>query len=377
MPTALEYTQSMVAFDSVSSKSNVEVTNQIDDWLRKLGCEVERIDYIDEKGVPKSNVLGKIGSGTGGLAYFGHSDVVPATTWVFSEHGPFEPTIKEGKLYGRGTTDMKGSVACFLAAMEAYKDRSFSEPVYFCCTADEEVGMRGAEQVVERSTLYREMVEGQSRAIIGEPTMLDVVHGHKGGCSIVITSKGRAAHSSTKEGTNANWKMIPFLAEMNALNDEMESDPKWRNEEFNPPTMTMNLGINDFTYAINITPPQSVCTVYYRQMPGVDASPIFERCLATAEKYGLETDVRFKANPFYIAPDAPYVQECLELADNKTPRTVSYGTDGAWYYELKQAVVMGPGSIAQAHTHDEWIELSELERGTDVYSRMIERWCLS
>lgn len=376
MPTALEYTQSMVEFDSVSSKSNVDVTNQVDDWLRQLGCDVERVEYNDAKGVPKSNVIAKIGSGTGGLAYFGHSDVVPANTWVFDEHGPFEPTIKEGKLYGRGTTDMKGSVACFLAAMQTVQNQKLTAPVYFCCTADEEVGMRGAEEVVKESKLYREMVEGQSRAIIGEPTMLDVVHGHKGGCSIRVTSKGRAAHSSTKEGTNANWKMIPFLAEMKALNDEMESDPKWRNEEFNPPTMTMNLGINDHTTAINITPPQSICTVYYRQMPKIDADPIFNRILKSAEEHGLEADVSFKANPFYIDPDSKFIQECLELSENKQPRTVSYGTDGAWYYELKQAVVMGPGSIAQAHTHDEWLELTEFDRGTDLYSRMISRWCL-
>ncbi len=376
MPSALEYTLSMVAFDSVSSKSNVEVTNQIEDWLKQLGCEVERVDYIDANGVSKSNILGKIGSGEGGLAYFGHSDVVPATTWVFDEHGPFEPTIKDGKLFGRGTTDMKGSVACFLAAMESVKDKQLTAPVYFCCTADEEVGMRGAEQVVKNSSMYREMVAGQARAIIGEPTMLDVVHGHKGGCSIVVTSKGRAAHSSTKEGTNANWKMIPFLAEMKALNDELESDPKWQNEEFTPPTMTMNIGINDHTGAINITPPQSICTIYYRRMPGIDAEPIFERIQNAAESNGLEFDVRFRANPFYIDPNAEYVQECLELAENKTPRTVSYGTDGAWYYELERAVVMGPGNIAQAHTHDEYLDLKEFDRGTDIYTRMIHRWCL-
>lgn len=375
MPTALEYTQSMVSFDSVSSKSNVDVTNQVEEWLVRLGCETERVDFTDEDGVAKANVVAKLGTGTGGLAYFGHTDVVPADTWIFDEHGPFDPTIKDGKLYGRGSTDMKGSVACFLAAMEAVQGQQFTAPIYFCCTADEEVGMRGAEQVVKRSKLYREMVEGQSRAIIGEPTLLNVVHGHKGGCSFTVTSRGRAAHSSTKEGTNANWNMIPFLAEMKALNEEMESDPKWRNDEFNPPTMTMNLGINDHTPAINITPPQSVCTVYYRQMPGLDASPVFERCKAAAEANGLDFEVMFQAKSFYIDPKSQFIQECLQFSENKEPRTVSYGTDGAWYYELKQAVVMGPGSIAQAHTHDEWIDLKEFERGTEVYSKMIDFWC--
>lgn len=377
MPTALEYAQQMIAFDSVSSKSNVEVTNQVEDWLVKLGCETERVDYIDPKGVAKSNVIAKLGNGTGGIAYFGHTDVVPAENWYFTEHGPFDPTIRDGKLYGRGSTDMKGSVACFLAAMEQLRASSFSSPVYFCCTADEETGMRGAEQVVKRSQLYREMVAGQSRTIIGEPTSLEVVHGHKGGCGIVVTSRGKASHSSTKEGLNANWKMIPFLQEMYAINEEMENDPQWRNPAFDPPTMTMNLGINDHTPAINITPPQSVCTVYFRQMPGIDATPFIQRCRNVAELQGLEFEIMFQAKPFYVDPESPFIQECLEFSDRKTPRTVSYGTDGAWYYELKQAVVMGPGSIAQAHTHDEWIQLEEFERGTRTYARMIERWCCS
>ena len=376
MSTALEYTQALVEFDSVSSKSNVAVTDQVDEWLKKLGCEVERIDYTDHNGVPKSNVVGKLGSGLGGVAYFGHTDVVPATTWVFDDHGPFEPTIKEGRLYGRGTTDMKGSVACFLEAMEGFRNQSLSEPIYFCCTADEEVGMRGAEQVVQNSQLYREMVEGQSRAIIGEPTLREVVHGHKGGCGLRISAKGRAAHSSSKEGINANWKMIPFLAAMQELNEEMETDPKWQNPEFNPPTMTMNLGINDHTAAINITPPQSICTVYYRQMPKIDAEPIYQRILDSAEQHGLEVDVSFKARPFYIEPNSEFIQECLQLTGTEKPKTVAYGTDGAWYYELERAVVLGPGSISQAHTHDEWIDLEEFRLGTELYRKMISRWCL-
>ena len=374
--TALEYAQELIRFDSVSSKSNVDVTNQVEQWLKELGCETERIDYTDDKGVAKSNVVGKLGRGTGGMAYFGHTDVVPASDWVFDEHGPFEPTVKRSKLYGRGSTDMKGSVACMLAAIEKQKSRKLSAPIYLCCTADEEVGMVGAETVVKRSELYREMVEGQSRAIIGEPTEFDVIYGHKGGCAMTITSKGRASHSSTKEGLNANWKMIPFLAEMKKLNEELESDPKWTNEEFHPPTMTMNLGINDHTGAINITPPQSICTVYFRQMPGLDANPIVERIQRCAEENGLECEQFFRAKPMYVDPKSEFIQECLDFSASKTPKTVAYGTDGAWFSELKQAVVFGPGSIAQAHTHDEWVELEALQKGTEVYAKMIERWCL-
>src|SRR5690606_11570558 len=111
----------------------------------------------------------------------------------------------------------------------------------------------------QRSAMYQEIVEGEARSIVGEPTQFRVVHGHKGGFSARITSHGIAAHSSTTKGVNANWKMIPFLAEMKQLRDELEADPQWRNENFNPPTMSMNLTITDHNPALNITSAQSVC----------------------------------------------------------------------------------------------------------------------
>src|SRR5262245_60652577 len=112
--------------------------------LLRLGFDTERLEYHDPNGVRKASVVGKKGRGTGGMAYFGHTDVVPADDWKFAEHGPFQPTIRNGRLYGRGSCDMKGSVACVLAAAERNKDREFSHPLYVACTADEEVGYLGA-----------------------------------------------------------------------------------------------------------------------------------------------------------------------------------------------------------------------------------------
>ena len=200
-----------------------------------------------------------------------------ATTWFSEEHGPFTPTVVGDKLYGRGSCDMKGSIACMMAAAERFSAAELNQPIYITCTADEETGYGGANEVVKHSRLYREMVDGNSRGIIGEPTRLDVVYAHKGCIGLVATSKGRAAHSSTREGLNANLAMIPYLAEMKAIHDETEADPAWRNDEFDPPTMSWNIGINDHTAAINITAPQSVCTVYFRPMPGHDPEPLIER----------------------------------------------------------------------------------------------------
>jgi len=377
MPTALDIASELVEFDSVSSKSNVPVTEYVEYRLGQLKFDIERIDYLDEQGVAKANIIGKLGSGMGGMAYFGHTDVVPALNWKFSEHGPFTPTVREGRLYGRGSTDMKGSVACMLSAIFEIAHRPLRAPIYVCCTADEEAGMIGAEHVQQDSRLFREIVAGDSRSIVGEPTSLEVVHGHKGGCSLRITARGIAAHSSTTKGINANWKMIPFLAEMKDLYDELQTDPRWQNNDFDPPTMTLNLGINDSNPAMNITAAQSVCTVYFRAMPGINTDPILERIQAAARANDLEFIQSFRATPFYRDPHSPFVQECLNFSDRKQSRTVAYGTDAAHFHELKNCVIFGPGSIAQAHTFDEWIQLDDLARGTQTYRQMLEHWCVT
>ena len=193
------------------------------------------------------------------------------------------------------------------------------------------------------------MVDGESNGIIGEPTMLEVVYAHKGTYGFVATSKGRAAHSSTREGINANLAMIPFLTEMKSIHDEIESDPSWKNNEFDPPTMSWNIGINDHTKAFNITPPQSVCTVYFRPMPGQNADALVERARKAAVDNRIEFDLRSQATPLYVDPQSDFVKEVLQLTGKKTPRTVSYGTDGAMLSALKKIVVLGPGDIAQAH----------------------------
>ncbi len=375
--TALDHAKKLVSFDTVSRLSNVEISDHVDAVLRSLGFETERIDYEDRKGVPKSNVLGRIGpSVADGLAYFGHTDVVPADDWKFTGHGPFEPTVKDGRLYGRGSCDMKGSVACMLAAVATLDASKLQRPVYVVCTADEEVGYGGALQVVERSATYGEIVESRAHGIIGEPTLLEVVHAHKGGCGMVVTAHGEAAHSSTAHGRNANLDMIPFLGDLKGLHDEAESDPQWRNDDFDPPTVCMNIGVNDHTRAVNVKPPQSVCTIYLRPMPGVPGAVFRDRILRLAERHGLETQMIFEAEPMWTPPDTEFVRTMLDLAGREKSHTVGYGTDGGAFTAVERKVVFGPGSIAQAHTHDEWIALDQLEKGTAAFVQLIEHFCL-
>lgn len=376
MTNPVECASRLVAVDSVSSISNSPVSDVVENELRSLNFQVERQEFLDPHGIPKVNVIGKLGPGTGGIAYFGHTDVVPVTSWSVREHGPFQPTVKNGRLYGRGSCDMKGSIACAISAASRLQPGSLKQPVYIVCTADEEVGFHGARYVVEHSDLYREMVTAQTKAIIGEPTELNVVHAHKGIFGFRAIAHGKAAHSSTREGVNANLLMIPFLQEMKQIHEETLQDPYWLNHEFDPPWISWNLGINDQNCAVNITAPASICTVYFRPMPGQDGDRLVSRAKAAADRLGLEFRLECKGEPLYADPAGDFVQETLKSVGQASSKTVCYGTDGVMFTELKQILVLGPGSIKQAHTDDEWISLEQLDRGTDVFEQLFRKWCV-
>ena len=372
---ALRYAKRLVEFDSTSKKSNRMVSKYLEMKLTKHGFIVEKLEYRDRKDVRKVCLIAKKGTGTGGLAYFAHSDVVPAKNWFSKKFGPFEPRIARERLYGRGSCDMKGSIATMLAAAQKFSWDDLKQPFYFVVTADEEVGFLGAKFVVEESKQYREMVDGRTKAIIGEPTSMEVVHAHKGSVKIVAKSRGEAAHSSTTAGKNANHAMIPFLVEMKKIFEETESDANWQNKLFVPPTVSWNILMKDNSPALNIKPSKSSCVIYARAMPNVDMQPLLDRTKKCAEENGLELSIKKFGNPLLVDPNSDFVNGNLKLANRKQAKTVSYGTDGGILTELEDKIVFGPGSIQQAHTNDEWISLEQLKLGTEIYGKMIRHWC--
>lgn len=366
--------QELIRLPSVSASSNLPITTVIENLLRGTGFETERVDYRDARGVEKGCVVARRGPAGTGLALFAHSDVVAVDSWSYPRTGPWEPDLTSDRIYGRGACDMKGSIACMLAAA-AQASGNQQGPLFITVTADEEVGYGGAREVVARSRIYREIVESGSRAIIGEPTSLQVVHAHKGGRAMRITATGRAAHSSTGKGINANEKMIPFLSRLLELHHGLETAPGWRDDRFEPPTPTMNIGINDHNGTLNITSPRCECTLYFRPMPGQNADGIVKRIEDMAASCGLTAERLFPGEPLFTDPESPFIRELLSVTQCSASRTVAYGTDGAVFTELKQIAVLGPGDIAQAHTDDEWISLDQLRRGTALYAELIERWC--
>jgi len=372
---ALRYAKRLVGFDSTSHRSNSLISKYLEMKLTKHGFVVEKLEYHDHRNVRKTNLVAKKGGGQGGLAYFGHSDVVPAKKWFTKKFGAFEPAIARERLYGRGSCDMKGSIACMLTAAQQFDWDELKQPLYFVVTADEEIGFHGARCVAEESKLYREMVSHATKAIIGEPTSLEVVHAHKGSLEMTAIARGKAAHSSSRKGVNANLNMIPFLADMKAIYDEVESDTKWQNDIFEPPTLSWNISIKDDAQALNVTASKSVCQMYVRPMPGIDVEPLVKRVRESAERNEIELTVSEFGNPLFVDPGSDFVQESLKLAHRPRSKTVSYGTDGGIFTEIENKIVFGPGSIEQAHTFNEWISLEQLSLGTEMYAKMIRHWC--
>ena len=365
----VQLTRRLVAFPSESQTSNVEVTEYIADILNDLQFEIERLPYVDKNGVDKISIVARLGRGSGGLSLMSHDDVVPALP------EQYKPKLTGGKLYGRGSCDMKGPLAATLCAAARFSKADLKQPLFIVVTADEEVQAVGAHMVTKKSKLFAQASSGYG--IICEPTRLNVVYAHKGSMSIAVTSTGRAAHTSTLKGTNANVKMIPFLQEMREIYDLVLADPAFRNDEFKPPHSEWSIGINDHNIATNISPVRSVCTINYRPMPGVDVKSLIARTRDSARRHGLKCEIRHVGEPVYTDPSSPLVKTALKIAGKRRAMTVPYGTDGmAFGQKMKQMVVLGPGDIAQAHTVDEWVEVDQLKKGVALYERFIDHACV-
>ncbi len=371
---ALSLARELIAIPSYSQISNATVSDVLAERLRQAGFEtIERLVYqdtrVDLAGVAKHTLVARKGQGQGGLGFLAHSDTVPADgAWQ-----PFTPRVEGGKLIGRGACDMKGPLAAALVAAAAVEASALRQPLYFVITADEEQGFGGAKQAIAESKL---LAEGwPTHAIITEPTSLAPVYAHKGGHHVQVTAHGEAAHTSTGRGVSANFLIAPFLAEMAAWEPELRSDPRYLDEEFDPPHGGINLTLNDGGTPSNITAAKTVATLALRAAPRMDYRGAVQHIVERAAAHGLETAVS-GYDPFYTSPDAEIVRVAATVTGER-PRTVSYGTDGLVFREIDglAMVVLGPGDIAQAHTVGEWIEVAELERSVGVYRALIERLC--
>ena len=365
-------TKRLVEMPSVSQQNNTAISDYLQTLLQSAGFVVERLSYTDKNQVEKVNLVAKLGDGHGGLAFCSHSDVVPGQE---QDWQPWQPEVRDGLLYGRGSCDMKGALAATLVAVFEADNSRLSQPIYIVVTADEEIGLLGAKYVAEHSQILG--ASSPSYGIIAEPTEMIPVYAHKGMCEVRVTARGVAAHTSTGLGKSANFVIAPFLAEMAELADKCRHDPAFQNDEFNPPTNGFNMTITDFNCASNVTAPKAVSRISFRIMPNTptDKDELVEMIVNKAQRAGLETVVRSQP-PLLISPSAKVVHTaCIATQINK-PGTVSYGTDGIYLQEvIEELVVLGPGDIGVAHTVGEYVPVAELHKAVGVYKEMIERLC--
>lgn len=366
----LELTKDLVRINSVSDRNNAPIADFLEPIFQEHGFATERIVYTDKKGVEKTTLVASKGNGAGGIGFFSHSDTVPGTGWSTD---PWTPVVAGDRLIGLGACDMKGPLAATIAAAAPIAADALNKTVFIAVTADEEIGYQGAKEMLARS----ELLKGAqlAMAIVPEPTSLDPVYAHKGGAGVEVTAHGVAAHTSNDTGISATFLIAPFLNDMAELAKEIKRDTSYHRPEFVPPTPGFNVTINDFGTPGNVTAARTVCTVGFRPMPGDRSDDLLAYIVGKAESYGLEVTSSRSMPGFSTSPDAPVVR-AVAAATDRAPRTVSYGTEGSLYAPLYDTVVCGPGSIAQAHTDGEWIEIAQLTEAVEVYTRLIETFCM-
>ena len=381
--TVEELTKELVSFDSVSHRSNRAISERVAEILQDIGFEVEWIEYNDVQGVGKVSLVCKrdpqtdpktTESDTGGVAYMAHTDVVPVDDWDTGFSGPFEAVERSNRLYGRGTCDMKGSLASAIKAVSRIDRQEQKKPIYFVVSSDEEVGMEGAKHIDKRSKYFQEMVNRGCVGIIGEPTELQVVRAHKGTLGYIIRSKGISAHTSTGEGTNANYALIPILPKLLELREMTERDPAYHNQAFDPPTLSWNMVLRNEPLAVNVTTALAEAVLFLRPMPGVNDQPIVDAIHSLCKEHQLELIEKGRNKPWEVAAQADWIQKMLQIVGGTSAKAVCYATDGGVLQRLERMVVCGPGSIDQAHRKDEWVSIDQLNKAVAIYERAFRDW---
>jgi acetylornithine deacetylase len=357
-----ELTRDLVALDSRSSVTNIAVAERIERELSSF--EVERLDYRDPDGVAKCVLVANRG-GSGGLALSGHMDTVPETGW---QDDPWSGRIdSDGVLHGLGSTDMKGPVA---AAIVAARGLPNTVPVTLLITTDEETTKQGARVIVERSQLVRAVrPEG---ILVVEPTRLRPVRGHRSHIVFTCIALGVQAHSARGTGRNANWALIPFLAEMKAVFDRLRTDQALQDAAYDPPFSDFNVIIDNHGTALNVTVPVATARIKFRYSAGIDPTPVREAVREAASRHGVTVTEAGEGQPPELSDEHPFVRQCVDVA-GEDATTAPFGTDASILQGIAPCVVMGPGDIDVAHKPGEAVRIADLTASVPLFQALAVR----
>lgn len=380
LQTAIEHLRTLVSFDTTSRHSNLALIEWVEGFTAPFGARLTRVPNDDGS---KTNLIVSFGpvDAKGGVILSGHTDVVPVDGQDWHTD-PWTLTEKDGRLYGRGTCDMKGFSACALALVPRIAQANLSAPIHIALSYDEEVGCLGAHALVDR---LNELYPGATAVIIGEPSDMKVVSGQKGLSSFTIEVTGREAHSSQiQQGVSAIMEAIPILAKFREL--AAHARVKAPSESpFEPAGTTMTIGELNGGTAVNILARQCAFTFDIRFEAGDD--PGFYEQELTKVVHDVDAAIKARApeggvvmiprsSSPAMAPETNGAAEALAraLTGDNTLRAVAYATEGGIFQKGGlSTVICGPGSISQAHQPDEYVEIEQMALCVGFLERLVAR----
>ncbi|MGP0015701.1 acetylornithine deacetylase [Pseudomonas sp.] len=379
MNSSRDLLAALIAFDTTSRESNLQLIEFVRDYLARLDVPCELI-FNEERS--KANLFATLGpDDRPGIVLSGHTDVVPvdAQPWTVP---PFELSEKDGKLYGRGTADMKGYIACVLAAVPELLAAPLRLPVHIALSYDEEVGCLGVRSLLAE---LEQRPHKPLLCIIGEPTELKPVLGHKGKLAMRCDVHGAACHSAyAPQGVNAIEYAAELIGELGRIGSQLRAvhlqDPR-----FDPPFSTVQTGVISGGKALNIVPADCRFDFEVRALPSQDPREVAEQLEQYAEQQVLPrmravnkaSSIRFSELSAYPGlatdPQSEAARLIAQFCGSNEFSTVAFGTEGGLFDAIGiPTVVCGPGSMDQGHKPDEFVSLEQLQGCDAMLQRLIQ-----
>lgn len=349
----------LIAFPSVVGTPNGAIAEWIRDYCRKAGADVTV--HLGPEG-DRYNLFATVGPREGqGYILSGHMDVVPAGEREWSSD-PFVLRAEGDRLFGRGTSDMKGFLACALAALPKLAATNLLRPIHLAFSYDEEAGSRGVPHLIAE---LPNLCNAPLGAIIGEPSRMQAVRAHKGKAAVRLEVIGRSGHSSRPDlGLNAIHAMAHLITEVAEYGKSLTTGPF--HHDFAPPYSSLQVGVITGGQAVNIIPDRCTADIEVRAVPGISPSSLLKPVrarLAALEDQGFEVGWHeLSAYPGLALPEGSDLATLLkELTGQEPLAAVSYGTEAGLYQQAGiDSIICGPGDIDRAHRPDEYIEVGEL-----------------
>ena len=381
--TSLELIEKLISFDTTSRESNLELISFIGDYLSGLGIESQLVH--SEEG-NKANLYATVGDlDKPGVMLSGHTDVVPVDGQDWNTD-PFEVVEKGSKLYGRGTSDMKSFIAITLAMLPRFMERGLETPLHLAFSYDEEIGCIGVRRLIDK---LNGMPIKPAMCIVGEPTSMQVITGHKGKRSYIGHVHGFEAHSSlAPDGVNAIEFAARFIANLRAIAERIQSEGP-HDELYDVSHTTVHTGVISGGTQLNIVPKDCCFEFEFRYIGIQDPSELEEEIRAYARDElelamqairpgtGIDIELVNDMPGLEMDVDDDVVTFVKALAGRNDHAKVAFGTEAGLFKECAgiPTVVCGPGSIDQAHKPNEFITMEQVSAGEKFMERLMDRVC--